>query len=189
MRSKRRHLDAHSQINSARFMAKNLGRSALFQRSKHIAFYLPNDGEIDPAPLLAKALAMGKKCYLPVLSAAWHNRLWFAPYDENTDLTLNSFSIYEPACNWRQMRHPWALDLILTPLVAFDTQGNRLGMGGGFYDRTLAYLQRRQHWRKPRLIGIAHDFQKVAQLEQQAWDVLLHGVVTEQAIYQFVNNL
>lgn len=189
MRDKRRLLDAHSQNSHARSMTKNLGCSALFQRSKHIAFYLPNDGEIDPTPLLAKARAMGKKCYLPVLSPTWHNRLWFAPYDENTRLTLNSFHIYEPACHWRQMRQPWALDLILTPLVAFDTQGNRLGMGGGFYDRTLAYLQRRQHWRKPRLIGIAHDLQKVAQLDQQHWDVPLHGVVTEKSFYQCSNDL
>ena len=189
MRNKRRRLDSHSQINNARSMAKNLNRSALFQRSKHIAFYLPNDGEIDPAPLLAKARAMGKKCYLPVLSPTWHNRLWFAPYDKNTRLTLNSFRIAEPACNWRQMRPPWTLDLILTPLVAFDDQGNRLGMGGGFYDRTLAYLQQRQHWCKPRLIGVAHEFQKIKRLDHQPWDVPLHGAVTEKNFYPFSDNL
>jgi 5-formyltetrahydrofolate cyclo-ligase len=83
------------------------------------------------------------------------------------------------------MRPVWTLDLILTPLVAFDDQGNRLGMGGGFYDRTLAYLGRRKHWKKPRLIGTAHAFQQVARLPHESWDVPLHGVVTEKALLSF----
>jgi len=69
------------------------------------------------------------------------------------------------------------------PLVAFDEYGNRIGMGGGFYDRTLAYLQHRQLWRKPVLMGLAYEIQKMKKLESQSWDIPLNSVVTEKEIY------
>ena len=185
LRQQRRALTAQQQQAAATALDRVLGRQPLFLRSQHIAIYLPNDGEMDLSPLLQRALAMGKKCYLPVLSPLYHNRLWFAPYHSDSRLSLNRFGIPEPDCNHRQMRPVWALDLILTPLVAFDTQGNRLGMGGGFYDRTLAYLNRRQHWRKPRLLGTAHAFQQVAQLPCESWDIPLQGVVTEKELLSF----
>ncbi len=185
LRAQRRALSVQQQQAAALALDRVLGRHALFLRSKHIAIYLPNDGEMDLTPLMRRALAMGKRCYLPVLNPIYHNRLWFAPYDGNNHMEFNRFGIPEPVANWSQMRPVWTLDLILTPLVAFDGQGNRLGMGGGFYDRTLAYLQRRKHWRKPRLIGTAHAFQQVEQLPHESWDVPLHGVVTERELLNF----
>ena len=185
LRQQRRALTVQQQQAAATALDRVLGRQPLFLRSQHIAIYLPNDGEMDLTPLLQRALAMGKKCYLPVLSPLYHNRLRFAPYHSDSRLSLNRFGIPEPDCNHRQMRPVWALDLILTPLVAFDTEGNRLGMGGGFYDRTLAYLNRRQHWRKPRLLGTAHAFQQVAQLPCESWDIPLQGVVTEKELLSF----
>jgi 5-formyltetrahydrofolate cyclo-ligase len=71
------------------------------------------------------------------------------------------------------------------PLVAFDEQGNRLGMGGGFYDRTLAYLRQREQWRRPLLIGLAHECQKVPSLESQRWDIPLDAIFTEAAVYSW----
>jgi 5-formyltetrahydrofolate cyclo-ligase len=70
------------------------------------------------------------------------------------------------------------------PLVAFDEQGNRLGMGGGFYDRTLAYLKYRQHRRKPVLAGLAHEIQKIGQLTTQSWDIPLDCIITENKLYR-----
>lgn len=185
LRQQRRALSTQQQHAAAIALDRVLGRHPLFLRSKHIAIYLPNDGEMDLTPLLQRARAMGKQCYLPVLSPLYHNRLWFAPYHADSTLSLNRFGILEPDCNYTQMRPVWALDLVLTPLVAFDTQGNRLGMGGGFYDRTLAYLTRRRHWRKPRLLGTAHAFQQVNQLRHEHWDIPLHGVVTERELLYF----
>jgi 5-formyltetrahydrofolate cyclo-ligase len=169
-------------------LTQQLKQSSLFLRSKHIAFYLANDGEIDLQPLIQQAWAMGKQCYLPVLCPAFHKRLWFAPYQAETPMQRNIFGILEPRLPWRDMRPIFSLDLILTPLVAFDLQGNRLGMGGGFYDRSLAYLQQRRYWRKPRLVGTAYEFQQVAQLPKAVWDVPLHGVITEQCSYIFSGN-
>ncbi|MGD8594123.1 MAG: 5-formyltetrahydrofolate cyclo-ligase, partial [Gammaproteobacteria bacterium] len=70
------------------------------------------------------------------------------------------------------------LNLVLTPLVAFDARGNRLGMGGGYYDRTFAYLRHQHRWRRPRLAGIAYDFQQVDRLERSSWDVPLSTIAT-----------
>jgi 5-formyltetrahydrofolate cyclo-ligase len=81
------------------------------------------------------------------------------------------------------MASPIRLDLLLVPLVGFDADCNRLGMGGGFYDRTLAYLTRRTHWRRPRLVGIAHECQRVERLETGPWDVPLDAVATERRLY------
>lgn len=185
MRRQRRALSQAERREAALALARQLGNSPLFLRSEHIAFYLANDGEVELQPLIERAWAMGKQCYLPVLSPAFHNRLWFAPYQPDTPLRRNQFRILEPALPWHAMRAACAIDLMLTPLVAFDAAGNRLGMGGGFYDRTLAYLQHRNHWRKPLLIGTAYEFQQVASLPHATWDVPLHGVATEQALYRF----
>ncbi len=75
------------------------------------------------------------------------------------------------------------LDLILLPLVGFDTHCHRLGMGKGFYDRSLEFLNHRQHWRKPHILGLAHDFQRVESLPADPWDVPLQGVVTDKSFY------
>ncbi len=185
IRRQRRALSSAAAHSASDALASQLGGTALFRRSDHIAFYLANDGEMDLTPLLERAWAMGKHCYLPVLSPAFHNRLWFAPYRPGTPLQHNRFRIPEPVIRWHEARPAWSIDLMLTPLVAFDGAGNRLGMGGGFYDRTLAYLLQRRHWRKPELIGIAYEFQKLEQLPHAAWDVPLHGVATDRALYRF----
>ena len=182
MRQQRRALTPRQRREASLALDRLLGRHPLFLRSRYIAFYLANDGEIDLEPLIHRAWAMGKKCYLPVLSPLYHNRLWFAPYHNECELVLNRFGIAEPVGNWAGMRPAWTLDLVLTPLVAFDEQGNRLGMGGGYYDRTLAYLSRRQHWHKPHLLGTAYSFQQAERLPHQPWDVPLHGVVTERSL-------
>lgn len=182
MRHQRRNLSVQQQHRAASELERALACQSLFLHSQHIAFYLPNDGEIDLTPLIRRAWQMGKQCYLPALSPRHHNRLWFAPFSQNSTLILNRFGIPEPESNWRQMRSVRTLDLIITPLVAFDSQGNRLGMGGGYYDRTLAYLSQRTAWRKPRLLGAAYAFQQVEKLPHQPWDVPLDGIATEQGV-------
>ena len=184
MREHRQALDPFQQNEMSLALCNHIANSPLFRYSSHIACYLPNDGEIDLRPLIERAFDMGKRCYLPVLSPLYHNRLWFAPYHRESRLIYNRFGIPEPAVNWNMMRVPWSLDLILMPLVAFDNDGNRLGMGGGFYDRTLAYLTRRHHWQKPRLLGTAYDFQRVTGLPHEAWDIPLHGIATESGIIE-----
>ena len=182
IRRQRRSLSLYEQQQHSEALCQGLRKQKCYRSSRHLACYLANDGEIDPMPLVEHAWLMKKTVYLPVL-APLQNKLYFAPYDENSTLRLNRFNIPEPDCSpalWKTARQ---LDLLLLPLVAFDPQGNRLGMGGGFYDRSLAYLQHRRYWRKPFLLGLAHELQKVEKLEAQSWDIPLDGIITEKQYY------
>jgi 5-formyltetrahydrofolate cyclo-ligase len=95
----------------------------------------------------------------------------------------NRFRIPEPRHNRRQQRKVWALDLVLLPLVGFDRHGGRIGMGGGFYDRSLAYRGVRKKWHNPTLLGLAHECQQVDRLALASWDVPLKATVTDRAWY------
>lgn len=151
----------------------HFGRS----RARHIALYLPNDGEIDPRAFIAAAHQRNLTIYLPVLHPVLGNQLWFYRLDSRTRLRPNRFGIPEPARRNAPRRAPWALDAVLMPLVGFDRQGGRLGMGGGFYDRTFAFKHGAAH-RPPALIGLAHDIQQVELLPVASWDVPMDAVIT-----------
>lgn len=183
IRSQRRQLSPHQRRAAANAIAANLRQTNMFYRSRRIAGFIANDGEPDLTPLMHRAWALGKDWHLPVIGLPSTNQLWFAPYRGDQPLHLNRFGIPEPAFPLRKTTPPWGLDLILLPLVAFDRHGNRLGMGKGYYDRTLQYLHLRQHWHKPRLIGVAYEFQKLDAITAEPWDIPLDGIVTEQAFY------
>lgn len=183
LRAQRRALTLPEQQQHSKALCHSLIRTKYYRTARQLACYIANDGEIDPMPLIEHAWLMKKTVYLPVLSPL-QNKLYFAPYEANSSLRLNRFNIPEPDCtpgHWKTARQ---LDLLLLPLVAFDPQGNRLGMGGGFYDRSLAYLQHRRYWRKPFLLGLAHELQKVKKLDTQSWDIPLNGIMTEKQFYR-----
>ena len=183
LRKARRALMPSEQRQAAHGLYRQLAQHPLFRRAKHISLYLPTDGEIDPRLLLRAAQRRGKATYLPVLSAWPRTKMVFQRVKPGEKLLPNRFRILEPRVNARRQRKVWALDLVLLPLVGFDDAGGRLGMGGGFYDRSLAYLARRQGWRKPTLLGLAHECQKVDRLTQASWDVPLAGTITDKQWY------
>ena len=184
LRQQRRMLSLTERKQAARKLCARLTNSPLFLRSQRVACYLANDGEMDLQPVMSRIWWMKKECYLPVIRRLNHNRLGFVHYVETEKLVQNRYNIPEPK-NPNQQTPPWALNLLLLPLVAFDSNGNRLGMGGGYYDRTLAFLRRREQWHTPRLIGVAYDFQRVENLASEPWDIPLDGVVTESKIILF----
>ena len=180
-REQRRQLSASQQAKHAEQLTERLLDHIAFIDSQRIAAYLANDGEIDPAQIIEHAWNLGKQVYLPVLSAH-ENSLLFAPFEKDNPMCRNQFGINEPDClpeHWLKAKH---MDLILLPLVAFDEQGNRMGMGGGFYDRSLANI--RQQANSTQLIGLAHEVQKTIQLDVQSWDIPLHAIATEDRFYQ-----
>lgn len=183
LRVQRRALSRHAQRQAAQGLYKQLAQHPLFRRARHIALYLPNDGEIDPRPLLRAAQQRGKSTYLPVLSPWPRSKMVFQRIRPGEHLQKNRFGIDEPRRNCKQQRKVWTLDLILLPLVGFDRHGARLGMGGGFYDRSLAYRALRKNWHKPTLLGLAHECQQVDRLTMASWDVPLQGTVTDKAWY------
>lgn len=183
-RCQRRLLTFKQQMLAAQAVERRLTQSAVFRNASRIGCYLAHDGELDLSLVMSRIFSMKKYCYLPVLDRLGSKRLWFAPLHSQTNLQMNRFDIPEPSVSPRKYIRASALDLMLLPLVAFDLEGNRLGMGGGFYDVTLNYLQRRQHWYKPHLYGVAHEFQRVEQLTCAHWDIPLQGIVTDQRIHR-----
>ncbi len=143
------------------------------RNAQHIALYISFDGEISTEKLIKTLWAQGKQVYLPVLHPFNPNHLLFLRYLPDTPMCQNKFGIWEPKLNVQNVLPLDELDILFTPLVAFDKQGNRLGMGGGFYDRTL------QNWQKSSFIpvGLAHQCQQVEQLPTEAWDVPLHQIL------------
>lgn len=137
------------------------------------------DAEVDLGAFAGSARANGKRLYLPVIMSPFQNHLRFAPYPEEAAFRRNRFGIPEPVVERWQLVGAASLDAVLVPLVGFDSAGNRLGMGGGFYDRTLAFRHHRSHWRKPVLIGVAFEVQRVPSLVRNPWDVPLDYTVTE----------
>ncbi len=180
LRARRRALSEAERFRRARAVCALLARRPEFQRARRVALYLANDGEVDLAPLIDRLWRRGLPAYLPVLRPLHARPLAFVPYRPGTLLVANRYGIPEPRAPRAQALAAPALDLVLVPLVAFDAEGRRLGMGGGYYDRTFAFLRQRRHWRRPRLVGVAYDFQEVAALPAEPWDVPLHAVVTER---------
>lgn len=178
LRRKRRRLSVSRRRAHAHRLALHLMRHPLFQRARHIAVYLPNDGEMDLSMLIERAWRMGKSCYLPRLRG---QAVEFAAYLRHAQLRRNRFGIPEPLPGAR-LRSPYRLDLVLMPLVGFDRQGNRLGMGGGYYDRSFAAHRTSRGRCKPYLLGVAYGFQALSTLPAENWDVPLWGVATEQGI-------
>ena len=183
IRQQRQQLAEHVQDLHAFSVASLITSHAMFRNARRIACYLAEDGEIDPFYIIEKAWRYKKQVYLPVLPPTGKS-LFFAPFTRNTPLIPNRFGINEPDVHPGQWVRAKQLNLVLLPLVAFDEDGNRLGMGGGYYDRSLSFINHRKQWHSPHLIGLAHELQKVTQLPCASWDVPLNMIVTESTIYK-----
>lgn len=183
IRALRRSLTAEQQHQASLDLVKQLMPRTEVQQAQHIALYLTNDGELDTTPLIHALWQQGKTLYLPLLHPVVPGYLVFQLYTPDTVLTPNQFGIGEPELNCSLLRPVSQLDLIFTPLVAFDSQGQRLGMGGGFYDRTLSQLDPSE--KKPALIGLAHDCQQVETVPTEAWDIPLPAICTPSRFRTF----
>lgn len=174
IRQRRRELTPGQQRFAADKIAERLVAHAHIQSAHSIAVFLSFDGELDTGPLIERLWTLGKRVYLPVLHPFSPGHLLFLRYAPETPLVRNRFTILEPRLDVRQVLPLGELEVVLTPLVAFDHTGQRLGMGGGFYDRTL------QNWRSggPYPIGLAHDCQQVEHLPTEHWDIPLPEILT-----------
>lgn len=178
---KRRHLTLRQRRLAGRATTHLLLRHPLIKRSQHIGIYLDAFGEVPTRLLLTQLLKLNKSVYLPVVIRT-HTALQWRPIGHFSCLSRlvhHPLGMLQPM--WSRAYPVNRLDCLIMPLVAFDDLGHRVGMGGGYYDRTLAIEPHRVH-----RIGLAYEFQKVATtLSTQPWDQALDAVVTPQQIYTF----
>jgi 5-formyltetrahydrofolate cyclo-ligase len=147
-----------------------------FMASSSVACYLPMPFEVDPTSIIARAWRIGKQVYSPVV--AHHGAMEFHRLMPDTSLKRNRYGIWEPQ-NSPQIA-PRDIDLVITPVVAFDRFSHRIGMGSGYFDRCFSFLKHRRHWRRPKLTGLAFQCQEVEKIIPNPWDIRLYKVITEE---------
>jgi len=179
-RKRRAELDGAALTQAAAALAEWLVALPEYQQATRVAAYFAVNGEIGLEPLIDHALSKGKQVYLPNLD---QQSLRFSPYFQTQKMRINKFRLPEPDVDESEMLLPDELDLVLAPLVVFDADCNRIGMGGGFYDRSFSF-RKNPATKKPVLIGVAHELQRVERLVPQDWDVRLDMVVTDRTIYR-----
>ena len=183
MREQRRSLSYRLHQLSSQQLARRLQRMPAYKKAKNIAFYLPNGGEISLQFLIDLAWLSHKTCYLPVIKD--NQQMEFARFSRGDKLVCNKYNIREPQKKSIRISIK-KLDLVLLPLVAFDNECHRLGMGGGYYDRLLHFkrmFNRRNKYMKPTLIGVAYDFQRCDTVPTETWDIAVNHIVTDKKTY------
>lgn len=175
-RAKRNALTGFEQQKASKQVLQQCLDQQLLSSGNKVAFYLAADGELDPAPLIEYCWENGIKTYLPVLHPFSPGNLLFLHYHPNSAMQANQFGIAEPKLSCVDICPLPQLNIVFTPLVAFDDQLNRMGMGGGFYDRTLAPIDR-DHL-NTKVVGLAHECQQVESLPVDNWDVPMQTIVT-----------
>ncbi len=183
LRVERRALREPDHWNRSLAAAKAVMHLRSFRAGCRVALYLPFDGELDTAALIAAAQRRGVQIFVPVISDRRHCRLRFYPLTGAT--APGEFGIPVPRLRVTPVSLQW-LDLIVIPLVGVDSEGRRLGMGGGYYDRALAFRRRRRYWRGPHLVGLAFDCQRTNVKFADAWDVRLDSLATESGVEHFL---
>ena len=146
-----------------------------FQNAETLALYLSVRGEVDTQALIDIAHANKKRVVVPKVQ---DTKLCFYRYDEDA-LQKGRFGILEPSST--EAFELSDIDIILMPLVAFDNNGHRIGMGGGYYDTTLAAYQNAH---TPFRLGLGYAFQHKPLIQHHEWDINLHAIATENKIHR-----
>ena len=188
IRKKRASLPAFRQhLASLALVRRILANVSAIHHADRVSFYLAQDGEIDLLPLMVHCFKQGKRCYLPVLGTRDNKKLDFAEWEPKKPMSYNRYGIAEPITHHRQRLNAADMDLIFMPLVAFDASGNRLGMGGGYYDRSLAECcssgssttaLKLNSGKRPVLVATGHDIQYTPHLPRDSWDIVPDMTIT-----------
>jgi 5-formyltetrahydrofolate cyclo-ligase len=180
LRAKRRGLPPAEHALRSNLAASAVTRLSAFKAGARVAVYLPFDRETNTAALLVAARRRRIRLFVPVVIDLRHLR--FYPLSGKTRRGV--FGISVPHRKGQSTAPRW-FDLIVVPLVGVDGEGRRLGMGGGFYDRALAFRRARRQWRGPRLVGLSFDCQRAATVFADPWDVRLDSLATESGLEHF----
>lgn len=173
IRQKRRQLSHHERAMAQQLVYQKIANHSAIHQASNIAIFLSFDGEIETKPIIEYLWQQNKSVYLPIIHPFVSTHLLFIQYTPNSQLIKNKYGIFEPVLNVLDVIPYQKLDIVFTPLVAFDNRGYRLGMGGGFYDRLLA------NYKADKIlpIGLGFACQKVQRLQNQPWDIQLPEII------------
>lgn len=171
----RRNLGADERRMASKRIVDKFLRSPLFLKATTIGCYFSLPDEVDTSDIIARAWAASKRIFCPVVAGG--RRLRFVEVSRESALRRSGFGLLEPVDG--DEIQPLALDVVVTPVVAFDSVGYRIGMGGGYYDCTFAALGSRRTWLHPKLVGVAFACQKVRKIKANPWDIPLYEILTE----------
>ncbi len=173
LRRRRADIAPSLRVEAAHAAAEHLGSLPHWEACQQLGLYYPGAEEFDCMPLAELARSRGAELYLPVIGEDM--ALTFAHWAAGARLQSNRYGITEPDPTAARIELS-DLDLVIVPLVGWDRQGGRLGMGGGFYDRTLSAGPR------PPVIGLAYAAQEVEVVPMASWDIPLDYVLTEREL-------
>ena len=168
-------MTASERARASRHITDQFLGSRYFFSSETIACYVSTWDEVDTSAIIKRAWCAKKRVFLPVIAA--HGRMFFRETLPGTGLARNDYGLWEPVSG--TFIEANELDVVVTPLVAFDARRNRIGMGGGYFDRTFAFLANRSDWIRPKLIGVAFECQRVQKITRNPWDIPVYCILTE----------
>jgi 5-formyltetrahydrofolate cyclo-ligase len=174
----RRAVPPAERARAAFAVARHIASTSWLAAGKRIGLYASMPQELGTAPLIRLARERGCEIFLPRITSMRARRMAFVPFGSQG--RYHAFGMHEP---WGTEFFPARfLDTIFVAGVGFDAHGGRLGHGAGFYDRALAFRSVRTHWRGPRLVGLAYDFQVVPHIPVTATDIRMDFIVTDGGI-------
>ena len=160
---KRRMLSAEERTAQSELILSQLEKMTVFREAKTVLLYYPKNNEVDVLPLF-KRYKRDKVLLLPVTH---RNGMTANPYEGNDKMHRGKVGIPEPTTPPFEGN----IDVIIVPAVAFDKEGNRLGRGGGYYDR---FLKKQSH---ATFIGVGYDFQLVDEVPVRKHDQKMHRII------------
>lgn len=183
LRARRNGVSARARRRAGHALTRQALRHRLLAAGQRVGFYMPANGEIDVLPLLLRAYVLGVRCFLPIVPGRGQHKLWFVQLTRQPHRPLhwrlNRYGIQEYHPPGGKRVRARQLQRLFVPLLGFDRAGYRIGMGGGYYDASLAYRRLRAVWRQPDLVGVAFSIQQVVKVPHDPWDIPLDGVLTE----------
>lgn len=179
-RERRLALTAAQRMQASEAIANRLVEISEWIPSNYIAGYWACGGEV-PLHVIQMRLQSPKVWCLPIVQS--DNTLQFAPWRPGDDLVSNQFGIPEPDVAPTSTLDAAELSIVLVPLLAYTRSGLRLGMGGGYYDRSFAF--RNTNATPPLLVGVAYSCQEAESLPGENWDVKLDMLINEREVLRF----
>ena len=173
----RRAMSSTARRSASLAICEHIARLHEFRSCRLLGAYLPMRDEVDVTLIIERAWRAQKRVFVPVTDT--HGTMNFCEISPDSVVARNRYGLWEPVSG--VIVDARDLDVVITPLVAFDSELRRIGMGGGYYDRCFHFLKNRRKWLKPKLIGAAFACQQSAAIAKESWDVSLYAVITENS--------